>query len=256
MAYEGVKDADLRRELQRSLQGVAKGQPHGHYAYVDVEFDTANQDVDIRHALRPTNPEGVRYAVIRQSGGAVVYQDLSGTRKAWRDGLIYLRATAATTARILLWVEPEETGSLLTGLPHVVPVTTTSGTTTTTTDSGLVFIIDGSGSALTTGVKGFVALPFDATLTKYTLLSSDAAATAGDIVLDIRKVAYSSYPPGASHSIVAAAPPTLSATNKTEDTGLVGWDKALYTDDVLGFSITSVSTLTRVTLTLHLTKTS
>ena len=48
-------------------------------------------------------------------------------------------------------------------------------------------VIDGGGSVITTGVKGFVQVPFACTITGWTLLSTDASATAGSIVIDVWK---------------------------------------------------------------------
>ena len=47
---------------------------------------------------------------------------------------------------------------------------------------GRASIIDGGGSVITTGVKGFVEVPFAGTITAATLLSTDAAVTSGSIV--------------------------------------------------------------------------
>jgi hypothetical protein len=111
-------------------------------------------------------------------------------------------------------------------------------------------IIDGGGSVITTGVKGFVEVPFAGTITAVTLLSTDAAATAGSIVVDIWKDTYAAYPPVVSDSITASAKPTLSAANKARDTTLTGWTTAIAAGDVLGFSVTSATTVTRVLLSL------
>jgi len=111
-------------------------------------------------------------------------------------------------------------------------------------------IIDGGGSAITTGVKGFVEVPFACTITAATLLSTDSASTAGSIVVDIWKDTYANYPPVVGDSITASAKPTLSAANKSRDTTLTGWTTAIAAGDVLGFSVTSATTVTRVCLSL------
>ena len=113
--------------------------------------------------------------------------------------------------------------------------------------------IDGAGSAITTGVKGFVVVPFAGTITKATLLSTDASATAGSVVIDVWKDSYANYPPTDADSITAAAPPTLSAANKSEDSTLTGWTTAISAGDVLGFNVDSATTVTRVTLALEVT---
>lgn len=116
-------------------------------------------------------------------------------------------------------------------------------------------VIDGQGTAISTGVKGFVRVPFSGTITKATLLSTDASATAGDIVIDIWKDTYANYPPTDADSITASAPPTLSAANKYEDSTLAGWTTSVTSGDILGFNVDSVATVTRVLLVLEVTPT-
>jgi hypothetical protein len=140
------------------------------------------------------------------------------------------------------------------------PITALSGSVITTgtvaaarlpTRVGAIGIImDGGGSLLTTGVKGFVEVPFACTITAATLLSTDAAVTSGAIVVDIWKDTYAAYPPVVGDSITASAKPTLSSATKSKDTMLTGWVTTISAGDVLGFKVDSVSTLTRVTLTL------
>ena len=80
---------------------------------------------------------------------------------------------------------------------------------------------------ITTGVKGFVEVPFACTITAATLLSTDAAATSGSIVVDIWKDTYANYPPTVADTITASAKPTLSAASKSRDTTLTGWTTAI-----------------------------
>src|SRR5262245_13937178 len=111
-------------------------------------------------------------------------------------------------------------------------------------------IIDGAGAVLTTGVKGFLRVPFACTITAVTLLSTDASATAGSIVVDIWKDSYSNYPPTVADTITASAKPTLSSAAKSEDTTLTGWTTSIAAGDVLGFKVDSASTVTRVLVSL------
>jgi hypothetical protein len=111
-------------------------------------------------------------------------------------------------------------------------------------------LIDGGGSVITTGVKGFLRVPFACTITGMTLLSTDAAATAGSIVVDIWKDSFANYPPTVADTITASAKPTLTSANKSEDVTLTGWTTAIGAGDVLGFNVDSVATVTRCALTL------
>jgi hypothetical protein len=111
-------------------------------------------------------------------------------------------------------------------------------------------IIDGGGSAITTGVKGFVECPFAGTITAVTVLSTDAAVTSGSIVIDIWKDTYANYPPTVADTITASAKPTLSSATKSRDTTLTGWTTAISAGDVLGFKVDSVATVTKVLISL------
>ena len=112
------------------------------------------------------------------------------------------------------------------------------------------FLLDGGGSVITPGVKGFVEVPFACTITAVTLLSTDAAVTAGSIVLDLWKAAYASYPPTVANTITASATPTLASATKSRDTTLTGWTTAIAAGDILGVSVTSAALVTRVALSL------
>ncbi len=113
-------------------------------------------------------------------------------------------------------------------------------------------VIDGGASVITTGVKGFIQIPFACTLLEWTLLSSDASVTAGSIIVDIWKDVYANYPPVVGDTITAAAKPTLSAVNKNTSSTLTGWTTSITAGDVLGFKVDSITTLTKVTLTLKI----
>jgi hypothetical protein len=111
-------------------------------------------------------------------------------------------------------------------------------------------LIDGGGSVITTGVKGFLRIPFACTITGVTLLSTDAVATAGSIVVDIWKDTYANYPPTVADTITASAKPTLTSANKSEDVTLTGWTTAITAGDILGFKVDSATSVTKILLSL------
>lgn len=76
--------------------------PHAQYEVVDVVFGSAYTDVEVRHKLQPPTPEHVDYVVLRQSQAGAIYHDVSVTRKAWQDGIIYLRSNIAGARATLL----------------------------------------------------------------------------------------------------------------------------------------------------------
>lgn len=113
--------------------------------------------------------------------------------------------------------------------------------------ASLGIIIDGAGAVITTGVKGYIEVPFNCTILRSTLL----ADVSGSIVVDIWKDTYANYPPVVGDTITAAAKPTISAATKGQDTTLTGWTTSVTAGDVLGFNVDSVSTVTKVTLSLR-----
>lgn len=116
----------------------------------------------------------------------------------------------------------------------------------------IAFNIDGGGDVPNTGLQGgSVVIPFDCVITSATLLADQA----GSCVVDIWKKAYASFPPSIADTIVASAPPTLTAAQKSQDTTLTGWSKSLSSGDVLFFNLNSVATLTHVTLALGVART-
>jgi len=116
----------------------------------------------------------------------------------------------------------------------------------------LVFIIDGGGSTITTGQKGHLLIPFNATITKVTTLADQT----GSIVVDIWKDTYANFPPTGADSITASAKPTISSGVKAQDAVLTGWTKTITAGDILAYNVDSVTTIRRATVTLTATKTS
>lgn len=115
----------------------------------------------------------------------------------------------------------------------------------------ITFIIDGGGSAITTGVKGDLEIPFDCTITAATLLADQS----GSIVVDIWKDTYANYPPTVADTITASAKPTISTATKSQDTTLTGWTTSVTAGNTLRFNVDSITTCTRVTLSLKVNKT-
>ena len=114
----------------------------------------------------------------------------------------------------------------------------------------LTFVIDGGGSAITTGQKGHLHIPFNCVITQATLLADQT----GSIVIDIWKDGYGFFPPTDADSITASAPPTISSAQKSQDSTLTGWTTYIYANDVLAFNVDSCTAITRVTLSLKVEK--
>lgn len=118
----------------------------------------------------------------------------------------------------------------------------------------IAFVIDGSGAAITTGIKGDLRIPFACTITSWTLL----ADASGAIVIDIWKDSLANFPPTDADAMPGAGKePTIAAsgTNAT-DTDVTDWTTDdIAAGDVLRFNVDSCATITRVTLALAVTRT-
>ncbi len=112
-------------------------------------------------------------------------------------------------------------------------------------------VVDGNGAAFASGIKGYVQIPFAATITAVTLLGD----TTGSVVVDIWKDSFANYPPTSADSICASARPTISSGNKYTDSTLTGWTKSLAANDVLAFNIVSVLSFTKLTISLTIVRT-
>jgi hypothetical protein len=100
------------------------------------------------------------------------------------------------------------------------------------------------------GIKAFVEVPFDCTIDEVVMLAN----TAGNLVVDIWKTDYGSFPPVDGDSITAGTPPTIASGVKSSDTSLTGWDTSLVVGDVLAFNVDSCDEITLATITLNVTR--
>jgi hypothetical protein len=112
-------------------------------------------------------------------------------------------------------------------------------------------IIDGGGSAITTGIKGFYQVPFACTVTGWDIVADQT----GSIVIDIWKDSYANFPPTVADTVAGSEKPTLSSAVKNQDTSLTSWTDTSWTQgEWLGFNVDSAATVTRVTLTIRVTR--
>ena len=120
-----------------------------------------------------------------------------------------------------------------------------SGYSGTASPAGLSITIDGGGSAITSGIKGDIEIPFASTITAARI----GADQSGLIAIDVWAAAYSGYPPvdGGSIDVFAIG----SSGIKSEETGL---SHSLNAGDWLRFNVDSCTTITRATLSLTMTR--
>lgn len=108
--------------------------------------------------------------------------------------------------------------------------------------------IDGGGSAITTGIKGDITIPFAGTISAWYL----TADVAGSIVIDVWKDTFANFPPTVLDTIAGSEKPTLSGVNKNSDTNLTTWTTSVASGDVVRFNVDSAATVTRVNLTIKM----
>lgn len=108
-------------------------------------------------------------------------------------------------------------------------------------------VLAGGDNGIEDGFKVDFEVDFDATIIAARLFCTDPDV-GGNLVLDIRKSDYASFPP--TTSIVAAAPPTLASATKYEDLTLSGWDADIATGDILRVVVDGISTVVNATLSL------
>jgi hypothetical protein len=163
------------------------------------------------------------------------------------------------TDALLTATEPTSIGSI--SKPVLYAISTTVGYVhnyrgieiagSSTTKGQLGITIDGAGSAITTGIKGDLRVPYDCTISNVEVVLDQI----GSIVIDVWNDSYANYPAIDGDSITASAPPTVSSATKSRDSTLTGWTLALSAGDYLRFNVDSITTATRATLTLEVTKT-
>ena len=106
--------------------------------------------------------------------------------------------------------------------------------------------IDNGTNVIPTGVNGNIIIPFDCTISQWTLLANES----GSLVIDIWKDGFANYPPTDADSITASAPPTITSSDKGQSSTLTGWSPDLLAGDVLRFNVDSVTTIKAVDINL------
>jgi hypothetical protein len=125
-----------------------------------------------------------------------------------------------------------------------------SNLTTIAKTGTITFIIDGGGSAIDTGIKGDVIIPFACTIERVTLLADQSTTSQ----VDIWKDSYGSFPPTDADTITASAQPSLSTASASQDSTLTGWTTSISADDILRFNVDSNDNAERITISLKYTR--
>jgi hypothetical protein len=107
---------------------------------------------------------------------------------------------------------------------------------------------DGAGVALLANTKVYVVCPYAGTISGWDMIADQV----GSVVIDVWK--NNNAVPTIAHTITDGAKPTLSTDQIEESTTLTGWTTAVVAGDVFAFNIDSVSTITKLTITLRIKK--
>ena len=119
----------------------------------------------------------------------------------------------------------------------------------------IVASIDGGGSAITTGIKSIISVPFNCTITDYQIITDISSET----TIDIWKSSYTDYDGGATHpvnadSITALEPVFVLDAVKNFDVSLSGWTVALTKGDILFFNVDANDLATKIQINLNVIK--
>lgn len=163
-----------------------------------------------------------------------------------RLGTVYGGSTWRQTAAAPITIDTTATTWVVTKI--ALSSSTTTGPLLT---SAIGITIDGAGSPITTGNKGYLYCPFACTITAATMLADQT----GSIVIDIWKIAYASFPPLVGNSITSATPPTITSAQKSQDNTLSSWVVSVAAGDTFAFNVNSCSAITRVNLVLTVSRT-
>jgi len=111
------------------------------------------------------------------------------------------------------------------------------------------FVIDGGGSAIAVGMKGYVGpFPFPMNV-KEVHLQCDVS---GQIEVDILKHSHLSGILSSDETISSGSRPGTAGSSKYHDANLSSWVKTISSGDIIGFNVTSAETVTKCTVGLWL----
>ena len=112
---------------------------------------------------------------------------------------------------------------------------------------------DGQGGVISNGRTAYVQIPYNGTLTSWTLV----AAQSGSCTITVFKDTYANYPPVTPADNIYSVQPALASSirNQNLTPTYVGSQATVAAGDWIGFTISGVTTVTWVNLSILITKT-
>lgn len=167
--------------------------------------------------------------------------DLSLNDDVYTGLQVYVNSGASYGGRnfVLTTSNPITLGVTVLSFYSVPPATTKS----------LGIVMDGGGVALQSGIKGDLYVPYNMTITNWTLL----ADVSGSAVVDVWKAPYGSYPPTVANTIIGATAtkPNLSSQLSNQSLTVPGWTTGVSAGDTIRFNLDSATSVTRLTLSIN-----
>lgn len=187
--------------------------------------------------LFPTLPLGDDHMLLTLENSAGVKEIIKVTERAADTFTVSERGLEGTSAMSF------DAGDL-------IELRLTAGFIDALKEGSIVYVIDGGGATITTGIRGFIEAPFNGTIKSARLF----ADVSGSISIDIFKDTYANYNPdnNPTDSICANStnPIAIASEIKAQDSTLAGWTKNFSKGDIFYFNVVSASTIQRVTLSL------
>lgn len=135
------------------------------------------------------------------------------------------------------------------GISFVYNSTTTAWEKIIPSTTGCIsFGIDGGGSALTTGQKGTIEVPYNFDIVRWTMIGDQS----GSANVDLWSRDYSTTLPTAANSVTGNLGMTISAATANQSTAISNWRMTrINSGNVLTYNVVTVSTFTRLTINLY-----
>lgn len=159
--------------------------------------------------------------------------------------------TAVTSVNVTAAQMPALTGDVTSSAGAVATtiangaVTPAKASTSMKRDAIGVAVGDPAGSALATGVLGYVVVPNACTIAGWDIVVDGGTAT-----VDVWKVGTGTAKPTVSNTITASAKPAISTGTVIHSTTLTGWTTSVTAFDIIGFNLDTVATAKYITVQL------